>query len=155
MNSVSRRTAAAARATVLTVTLLVVFAADVPAAVPGDPHAARRRIERIMDQYFELQSQGDASRLASLYAEDAVLLPPERPIVAGRAAIRQFWWKNTSSNLRFIIREVHVGGELAYLVATYMPPGARILPGKCVILFRLEPAGWKIAAEIWNNDFAP
>ena len=58
----------------------VALVALLPACTGGPPQpdqAGRQAVESTMRRYVEASNKGDAATLASLYAEDAMLLPPD------------------------------------------------------------------------------
>jgi uncharacterized protein (TIGR02246 family) len=51
----------------------------------------RAEVDEANRRFMEAMERGDAASVAALYAEDAVVLPPDAPMVSGRSAIEQFW----------------------------------------------------------------
>jgi uncharacterized protein (TIGR02246 family) len=47
-------------------------------------------------------SDGDGGRAAAVYADDALLLPPEGDVVSGRQAIERFWRSGIDIGLRSV-----------------------------------------------------
>src|SRR5574338_891498 len=67
------------------VLLLSMFAArcvDISAQTRTDP-----RLDRLAAEFQAAYNRGDVDQVAAFYAEDAVSMPPNRPMVHGRAAI--------------------------------------------------------------------
>ncbi len=106
----------------------------------------------------------DAEGTVSCYADDAVLMAPNVPIVTGKDAIRGFWknmvarpglavaWKATKA-------EVARSGDLAYLIGTYElsvndssgKPVAN--QGKYSQVWKKQTDGnWKVVADMFNSD---
>ena len=100
--------------------------------------------------------------VASFYAEDGVVYPPNEPIADGRAAARKLWatyfadptfqisWKTTSAG---------VANRTGWTVGTYQdsykgPDGRTIMEnGKYVTVWRKGADGtWKAIHDIWNSD---
>ena len=48
-------------------------------------------IQKLIDAFAEAFNRGDTASMATMYTEDAYLLPPQADIMRGRAAIQQFW----------------------------------------------------------------
>src|SRR5262249_31288379 len=81
-----------------------VICAFVPPLVGGEIHDAQgsypmlqrlaevREIENIATRMSSAFNEGDAAKLAWLYEPDAVLMPPNEPMVRGREAIR-LWFE--------------------------------------------------------------
>ena len=127
-------------------------------ASPGEG-GSRRAIEAAVQRYVEASNQGDADALASLYADDAVLLPPDHEPVRGRAAIGDFWRQGTDEGLEVTTLTVEVDGDLGYLVGRYHLPATDEEPadsGKYVMCLKRQRDGaWKLTADIWNRSGDP
>jgi len=52
---------------------------------------ARDDIDELLDRYVAAYNNGDASAMAVLYSDDAVLLPNDQSGARGRSKIEQFW----------------------------------------------------------------
>jgi len=118
--------------------------------------AARQAIESTIRRYVNASNQGDAATLASLYADDAMLLPPDHEPIKGRAAIGAFWEQGTDEGLEVTNLDVEVDGSLGYLVGRYHLPATDDEPadsGKYVMCLKRQRDGsWKVAADIWNQS---
>jgi uncharacterized protein (TIGR02246 family) len=125
------------------------------ASSPADG-GSRRAIEAAVQRYVEASNQGDADALASLYADDAMLLPPDHEPVRGRAAIGDFWRQGTDEGLEVTTLTVEVEGDLGYLVGRYHLAATDEEPadsGKYVMCLRRQRDGaWKLTADIWNRS---
>jgi uncharacterized protein (TIGR02246 family) len=117
---------------------------------------SRRAIEAAVQRYVDASNRGDADALASLYADDAVLLPPDHEPVRGRAAIGDFWRQGTDEGLEVTTLTVEVQGGLGYLVGRYHLPATDEEPadsGKYVMCLKRQRDGaWKLTADIWNRS---
>ncbi|HEU5323764.1 MAG TPA: DUF4440 domain-containing protein, partial [Methylomirabilota bacterium] len=123
-------------------------------------HAALRRLDV---EFVRLVNAGDASGAAgAFYAEDAVLMPPNRPVVEGRAKIRTYLQSLIDGGLQHLTLEpvdTEVSGELAYTRARYAlalaPPDAPTVHdvGKSLVVYRRQAeGGWRAVADIFNSD---
>jgi uncharacterized protein (TIGR02246 family) len=122
---------------------------------PGSPDAAngRRELAEFVKVYEEASNQGDAHELAALYGEDALLLPPDGGIVAGRASIAGFWQDGLERGLTLDTVRVVAHERDGFVVGTY-----HVAPtdetdadsGKYVMCFARGDDGWKLVADIWN-----
>jgi len=123
-----------------------------PVAEPG----SRQAIEAAVRRYVTASNQGDADALAALYADDAVLLPPDHEPIQGRAAIGAFWRQGTDEGLQVTTLTVEVDGDLGYLVGRYNLPATDEEPadsGKYVMCLKRQRDGsWKLTADIWNRS---
>ena len=118
--------------------------------------ADRQAIEAAVSRYVAASNQGDAEALTELYAEDAVLLPPDHLPIHGRRAIGEFWRQGTDSGLAVRTLRVEVDGSIGYLVGQYSLPQTEEEPadsGKYVMCLRRQRDGsWKLTADIWNSS---
>jgi uncharacterized protein (TIGR02246 family) len=117
---------------------------------------SRQAIEAAVARYVAASNQGDADALAALYADDAMLLPPDHEPIRGRQAIGDFWRQGTDEGLRVTTLKVEVEGDLGYLVGRYNLPPTDEEPadsGKYVMCLRRQRDGsWKLTADIWNRS---
>lgn len=124
----------------------------------GVDSASRGAIEATVDRYVTASNEGDAEELAALYADDAVLLPPDHEPIHGREAIGEFWQQGTDAGLEVTTLRLEVDGDLAYLIGRYrLPPTAQeeADSGQYVLcLKRQEDGTWKLTADIWNGSGA-
>jgi len=120
-------------------------------------------VVRALDaEFIKNANSGDAAALTSgFYADDAVLLPPNGPIVRGAAAIEAFWVAFLSQGVADAVigtGEVNASGDLAYGIGTYSyaVPSANIKDtGKfLIVLKRQADGGWKVIADQFNSDVA-
>jgi uncharacterized protein (TIGR02246 family) len=132
-----------------------------PGLAPADETAVRGAL----DAYFDAAISGDASRWAALYANDAVIMPPNSATAEGRGAI-ETWLKA----LPVVITEadgealeVDGTGDLAYVRGTYamsmkVPSVAQPVrqDGKFLQIYARQPDGtWLLARDIWNANAPP
>lgn len=119
-------------------------------------YGARRAIESAVTRYVAASNNGDAEALTALYAEDAVLLPPDHQPIEGREAIGEFWSQGTDSGLQVKTLRLEVEGDLGYLAGQYHLPATEGEPadsGKYVMCFKRQNDGtWKLTADIWNSS---
>lgn len=105
--------------------------------------------------------------LLVLMAEDVIIMPPNEPVLKGKAAVRtwysQFVKQMRTSSLNITDRELFIGGEYATEVAgfewTLVPVagGAPITDrGSYMQVWRREPSGrWVFSREAWNSSTPP
>ena len=99
----------------------------------------------------------DAAKIASLYAEDAVVMPPDQPIVKGRANIEAHWHgeiQQGGTKMKLTPVESALSGSQAFEVGTSMMtlPGGHTDRGKYVAILKRVGNEWKIAYDIYNSD---
>ena len=132
------------------------------AACGGQPRSREsartdaKAIEAAVMRYVAASNRGDVDALAALYAEDAVLLPPDHGPVEGREAIADFWRQGTDHGLAIRTIRVDVQSDLGYLVGRYTLPATDQEPadsGKYLLCLRRQSDGtWKVTADIWNSS---
>jgi uncharacterized protein (TIGR02246 family) len=118
--------------------------------------ASRGAIEATVDRYVAASNEGDAEALTALYADDAVLLPPDHEPIHGREAIGEFWRQGTDTGLEVSTLRLEVGGDVAYLVGRYhLPPTEQeeADSGQYVLCLKRQADGaWRLTADIWNGS---
>jgi ketosteroid isomerase-like protein len=99
----------------------------------------------------------DAAKLASFYADDAVYMPPNYPMVKGRANLeaqfkREF--EEGFTNLQLKPMESAISGSHAFEAgtATVEAPGGLTDNSKYLVVFKRVGSDWKIAYDIHNSD---
>jgi ketosteroid isomerase-like protein len=118
-----------------------------------------------LDAYLDAANAGDAARWSSLYSEDAVMMPPNNPLVEGRAAIES-WLSMLPvkiTDAEGTALEERGAGNFAYVRGTYsmnllIPglPGPVSQQGKFLQIYGRQPSGsWLLARDIWNANAPP
>lgn len=114
--------------------------------------------------YAQAVLAGDADAVASLYAEDAVEMPPSVPSRVGKDAIRAGYQGGVPATA-FTMTAVEIAGraDLAYDRGTWSWTG--VMPGmaepateagKYLAIARRQADGsWLWTAVIWNSDAPP
>jgi len=106
---------------------------------------------------------GQPDVIAALYREDATLMPPDMPAVAGRDNIRAAFeglmaTMVPGTTMAFEVVDVSANGPLAVergsWVMTIPTPdgGSTAMRGKYLIEWHKVDGEWLIAKDIWNND---
>jgi uncharacterized protein (TIGR02246 family) len=125
-----------------------------------DPLTAIRDLDRT---FMSAAASKDAKSLVSgFYASDAVLMPPNSPIVKGRSAIQKFFQgllDSGAENVRLKTSKIEAAGDLAYGrgAVTFSMPGAdggrQAQVGKYIVVYRRQRDGsWRAIADIFNAD---
>lgn len=106
----------------------------------------------------------DAKAAAELYAEDASLLPPNEPMVTGRANIQKYWQAGIDAGIIDVsVSTIATGsdGDLGYEIGRFemklKGPGSTIIidKGKFTELLRRDANGkWLSIYGVWNADSA-
>lgn len=139
--------------------VLVAACATTPRVDPATVESAIHAINRQMEQAV---ASRNVDALVSLYAPDAVFMPPNSPALRGHAAIRGNWAEavklpNASLKLTPTRIDVAASGDLATDVGTYTfsytgDKGPVTDRGKYMVKFAKVGTEWKIANDIFNSD---
>ena len=127
-------------------------------AAPAPPQSPRALLATLM----KADNASDLEGVLALYADDAVLLPPNETEVRGKTAIRARYTRmfaTTRMEVRFEIDDAGENGGLGFLRGRTVgkrvsTDGARVedLTGKFVMLLERGAGGWVIGSLIWNQD---
>lgn len=105
---------------------------------------------------------GDWEALASIYTEEAVVMPPNQELVIGRSAIRNLFSVLAVSDFQLKPIEIDGRADLAFSRGTYswtvrVGEGEPARDhGKWLTIWRKQPDGtWLLSQDIWNSDQAP
>jgi uncharacterized protein (TIGR02246 family) len=119
-------------------------------------------IRSVVDTYEEAVLAGDYEKAAAVWAEDVIRMPPNAPIIEGRAAILEDYEART-----YVVNEFNQAWEeidgrdgLAYArgpyeITTTIPGNPEPVSdvGKALaILRRQEDGSWAMAIACWNSD---
>lgn len=126
----------------------------------GDAENAIRRLDAGFNSAI---ARGDVNGMMEMYAEDAVLMPPNTPPMRGRDAVRQYWTAFMGIGRvegTVTTDDVEQSGELATEVGHYTmtitPTAAGAPPvrdsGKFLVAWRKTDGKWRVYADIFNSD---
>ena len=138
----------------------VILACDHPAQIDEE----REALLRTDQEWASVVGTGDVDKIISYWAEDAIVLPPDTPMLIGKQAIREYvaeslkipgfsiTWKAKQAVLA-------ATGDMGYTVATNRitmtsADGAAVVAvGKAVTIWRKEADGkWRCVVDIWSAD---
>ena len=124
----------------------------------------RAEVDEANRRFMEAMERGDAASVAALYAEDAVVLPPDAPMVSGRSAIEEFWRGMMGAGARGVnLETLRLAGsgdvlhEVGRATITIQPEGGETdtLVVKYVVVWERDPAGGlALAVDMWNGESA-
>lgn len=122
----------------------------------------RRAIRAANRRFGECVRNGDPAALGALYAEDAILMPPNNEMIRGRRGTEGFWGAAmkmgvkdavlTTFELRQVGNEVHEIGSYALKIK---PSGKKAFEdrGKYVVTWKQDMDGkWRLYRDIWNSS---
>jgi uncharacterized protein (TIGR02246 family) len=138
----------------------IAIATHAIAAKGIDPSA--KALAALDKEWSDAAAAKNADKVASYYAEDAVVYPPNEPVLNGRAAARKAWgdmlampefkmsWKTESAG---------VNGNLGYTAGTFEDSykgadGKTVSEkGKYLCVWRKGADGkWQAIHDMWNSD---
>jgi uncharacterized protein (TIGR02246 family) len=139
-----------------------------PAAAPDTHDADVKAIGDVEAQWNKDYESKDLDKIASHYADDAVLMAPGTPATVGKAAIRnemQGMFKDPALMLQFHATRVDVSksGELGYTQGSYTmkmtdPTTHKVIDdhGSYVTTYRKQADGsWKAETDIATSEVPP
>lgn len=116
-------------------------------------------IEAASDAFAEAFNAGDAEAVAAMYTEDAVILPPGKEAIEGRAAIQTDLEADFANMegmvMTFETTEVQAAHGHALEVGGYTLEGAdgsHLDHGKFIAVWKNTDDGWKMTRDIWNSS---
>jgi ketosteroid isomerase-like protein len=127
-----------------------------------DTRAEAAKIGELSRRWLALEESKQIDAIVELYADDAVELPSNTPLIRGRTAIREWykgWLLDPSNHLTFETVDVVVAssGDLAYERGTYRftmktPKGSSEDVGKYVTVWTRVRGEWKVLADTNASD---
>ena len=150
------------KAVLCTIAALAIFGIEPSAA---DPAAEIKALQAADQSWLKAYNSGNADALASLYDEQAVLLPPGAPAASGRAAIKAFFAKDTAESQKAGVAFAlgpnpagGVSGDLGWQSGTYTvkdKSGKVVEAGKYLSVSMKKGGKWLYVRDTWNADGAP
>lgn len=131
-----------------------------------DIDAEKERLMQLSRDWSGIVNSGDIEAIISHWDEDAVMLPPDSPIIEGKDAIRTYVESSTSIPGFRITWEperafVAEAGDMAYMIErneiTFSDENGESITvrGKVVTVWRKNSVGeWKNVVDIWNSVLA-
>ena len=130
--------------------------------VAVDQTGEAQKLMQLSRDWSAMVGAGQLEESIDLWADDAVMLPPDLPVLSGKPAIREYVlgaanipgfaisWEPESAH-------VSKSGDMAYLIERNIielngEDGEKIVThGKVVTVWRKDSNGqWKNAVDIWN-----
>jgi ketosteroid isomerase-like protein len=128
----------------------------------ADLEAEGAELMQLSREWSDLVSTAPIEEWIGLWAEDAVLMPPDLPPIRGRAAIREYVEAAAQvpgSHISWVPEEVHVArsGDMAYMIERNVITvndslGDQITAhGKVITVWRKDSDGsWRNVVDMWN-----
>lgn len=133
---------------------------------PADRAAEEAAIKQADEQFFKAMNAKDAAAAAAVYSNDAVVMPPNSPLLVGNAAVREYldaFAKTPQLAITGEATSVNFSddGTVAYETGKYSSTfaddkGKTIKDdGKYLLVLKKVDGKWKVVAEAFNSDMAP
>ncbi len=112
------------------------------------------------DGWIGAYNSGDVDGLAMMYSEDAEVLPPDQPIVAGHEAIAAFWQTYNPGQVRLEVSAVDSVrlGDYWYREGSYsalFPEEGEPRVGKFIELWKQVDSAWLLYRHMWSPNAPP
>jgi ketosteroid isomerase-like protein len=119
-----------------------------------------RTLDKLASEFAAAFTAGDSAKVASFYAEDAIVMPPNQQMVRGRERIEAYYKRGFASSggtLRLQPIESAIVGTRAFEIGTSsLAVGNRTeTAGKYVVIYERVKDEWKIVYDIFNDDAPP
>jgi uncharacterized protein (TIGR02246 family) len=130
---------------------------------PREGAADHAEIRRTTAKLLAAVNASDHERLLAVWADDGVLMPPNRTAVQGRPALAAYFKERFSAtrfHFAFTSSEIQLAGDvaferLAYVVTAWPVAGGQATKdaGKGLHVYQRQPDGaWRLVLDIWNSD---
>ncbi|MFI5135550.1 MAG: YybH family protein [Chitinophagales bacterium] len=129
---------------------------------PAVKEASVDELSQMNRDFAKALNEKNAEAAANLYAEDAVLLPPNEETVSGRANIQKYWQGALDAGVSDVSVSTLAAsshGDLGYEVGRYHLTSKKAdgtsesESGKYIELLKRDSSGvWKSIYGIWNTD---
>jgi ketosteroid isomerase-like protein len=125
----------------------------------SDNKANEQAVRDADAEWSKVAGAKDLDKTVSYYADDAVVLPPNQPMVTSKDGIRNLWkgfldsltdisWKTTRV-------ETSNSGNMGYLIGTYamtMKDGTKDTGKYCEVWKKRADGKWKVVADMFSSD---
>ena len=140
------------------VLLPIAIVCNFPPTARGSDEKAVRDADA---EWSKVAGAKDLDKTVSFYADDAVVLPPNQPMVTSKDGIRNLWtgfldsltdisWKTTRV-------EMAKSGDVGYLIGIYqmtMKDGTKDRGKYCEVWKKQADGKWKVGVDMFSSDLA-
>jgi uncharacterized protein (TIGR02246 family) len=133
----------------------------------GGAQKADPAIVKVADAYVAAMKARDAAKVAELYMENAVEMPPHQKPVRGRASIQKYYeqqFKDASAEFSGVTlnrTEARISGNIGYDTGQYSqritPKGGKPIDdtGNYIVILHQADGQWRVAYAIYNSHLPP
>jgi uncharacterized protein (TIGR02246 family) len=115
-------------------------------------------MQSLTDRLAAAFNSGDSARIAQLYTDDAILMPPGSKMIKGRDGVERYWRATARTVIDSKLTAIEVKSidqadahEIGSFTARSRGARPREIDGNFVILWRKVGDDWQVAADIWNT----
>ena len=147
---------------IIAIILINLFIISCESKSTFDINKARIHIDKQNKKYMEFYNNGDASGVAELHANDALVMPPNIDMVKGKMSIKKAISNEISAgatDLVFTSLNMYGNEEFVTEVGRYSlnvkNEGEIVMSdsGKYIVLWeQVSKNNWLMKADIWNSD---
>jgi ketosteroid isomerase-like protein len=144
------------RFVLILVVLPIAIVCNFPLTARGSDEKAVRDADA---EWSKVAGAKDLDKTVSFYADDAMVLPPNEPMVTSKDGIRNLWrgfldsltaisWKTTRV-------EMAKSGDVGYLIGTYemtMKDGTKDRGKYCEVWKKQADGKWKVDVDMFSSD---
>jgi ketosteroid isomerase-like protein len=117
---------------------------------------AIRQTTSVLESSFNAK---DVDKLLTIYTDNSVTMPPNKPLLRGRPSLKQFYeglFSGGSKDLKLTPGDVAGHGPLAYESGSYSMMNGEVHDrGKFLFVFRNMNGNWMIEYTSWSSDLPP
>ena len=130
-------------------------------AVPVDTAADDATIRASTAAWVTAYNAGDADKIVALYADDAIMMPPDAPAATGHEAMKKYLTDDMAASkaagVSFALdaEASGVSGDIAWHSGTFHVAGANgatVATGKYAEVWHKADGKWLMIRDVWNND---
>ena len=149
-----------AKSTLLCTTLLALAASPLFASAATPEETFKAQTHAWITAY-NANAADSADKIAAMYGDDAIIMPPDAPAAAGHDAMMDFLAKDMSGakdagiSLRIDDDTAGSSGDLGWHSGAFSvvdKGGKAVGTGKFVEVWQKQDGKWMIVRDIWNND---
>ena len=152
---------------VITTALAIACSPRTPDPEASGTSASTAAVDSASNRLLSALRSDSRDSLLALMTEDVVLMPPNEPVLRGKAAVSEWYGKFVgmmrTTGLTVTNREVLIGGDYASEIATFewglvsREGGPAITDrGSYIQVWQRQPDGrWLFSREVWNSMAPP
>jgi uncharacterized protein (TIGR02246 family) len=148
-----------------TAVTLAVLALTLGASACGGPQedqftrADGEAIRKLDTEYVAAFNAKDLDKMATMYSDNSVFMPPNAPTLRGKEPLREFYkemFSKGTADLKMEPIDVAGHGPIAYQSGTYTrSTGNQRDRGKFLFVMRKIVTNWRYEYTMWSSDLPP